>query len=163
MSNFRIERKEGFRLVGYRTVLEGSSNAHSPEFSPQKTKFFINAIENGQMARLRPLAEDSYGYGAIAVENGNVFYYAGVKTSQPALDQTEEIVFPESEYLILTGNGGLSRLAFDKLEDQAFNDLFNERNGWIYADTPIAEILLNGNPSDAQVEVWVPVKKRSND
>lgn len=161
MSNFRVERKEGFRLVGYKTALEGAGNAHSAQFSRQKTKFFIGAIENGQMALLRPLAEDSYGYAAITVENGNVFYYAGVKTSQPALEQTEEVLFPEGEYLVLTGNGGLSRLAFDKLEDQAFNNLLNENYEWIYTGAPIAEILLNGNPSDAQVEVWVPVKKRN--
>lgn len=162
MSNFRVERKESFRLVGYKTVLEGSSNAHSPQFTKQKTTFFIGAFENGQMALLRPLAEGSYGYAAIAVEKGNVFYYAGVKTSQPALDQTEEVLFPESDYLVLTGNGGLSRLAFDRLEDQAFNDLLNEDYEWIYSGAPIAEILLNGNPSDAQVEVWVPVKKRND-
>lgn len=162
MSNFRVERKEGFRFVGYKTALEGSGNAHSPEFSQQKTKFFIGAVENGQMALLRPLAEDSYGYAAITVEKGNVFYYAGVKTSQLALEQTEEVLFPESEYLILTGNGGLSRLAFDRLEDQAFNDLLTENDKWIYTGAPIAEILLNGNPSDAQVEVWIPVKKRNN-
>jgi len=162
MSNFRVERKEGFRLVGYKTALEGSSNAHSPQFSNQKTTFFKGVLENGQMALLRPLAEGSYGYAAIAVEKGNVFYYAGVKTSQPALDQTEEILFPESDYLVLAGNGGLSRVAFDRLEDQAFNVLLNEHYEWTYADAPIAEVLLNGNPSDAQVEVWVPVKKRND-
>lgn len=162
MSNFSVERKESFRVVGYKTALEGSSNAHSPAFTQQKTKFFMGAIEKGQMALLRPIAEGSYGYAAIAVENGNAFYYAGVRTSQPALAQTEEVLFPESEYLVLTGNGGLSRLAFDRLEDQAFNTLLNEDYEWIYSGAPIAEILLNGNPTDAQVEVWIPVKKRND-
>lgn len=34
-----------------------------------------------------------------------------------------EVLFPDSDYLILTGKGGLSCLAFDKLEDQAFNEI----------------------------------------
>ncbi|MDK8183347.1 effector binding domain-containing protein [Paenibacillus sp. UMB4589-SE434] len=161
MSNFRFERKEGFRLVGYKTALEGSSSVHSPLFTTHKTTFFREALENGHMALLRPLAESSYGYAAIAVEQGKVFYYAGVKTLQPVLDQTEEVLFPESDYLVLTGNGGLSRLAFDRLEDQAFNDLLNDDCEWAYTGAPIAEILLNGKPSDAQVEVWIPVKKRN--
>lgn len=161
MSNFRIERKESFRIVGFKAALSGSGNIHAPHFTDQKTEFFKRVIQDGQLALLRPIAESPYGYGAVAVEDGNVLYYAGVKTSQPALEQTEEVLFPDSDYLILTGSGGLSRLAFDKLEDQAFNEILNEEYEWEHTGTPIAEILLNGNPSDAQVEVWIPVKKRN--
>ncbi|GGD89026.1 GyrI-like domain-containing protein [Paenibacillus nasutitermitis] len=160
MSNFRVEKKEGFRLLGFKTVLEGG-NVHSPQYTNQKTEFFKGVLQNGQMALLRPLAETSYGYAAVALEQGSVFYYAGVQTSQPAPDQTGEVLFPDSDYLVLTGNGGLSRLAFDKLEDQAFHEILTNEYEWEYTGAPVAEILLNGNPSDAQVEVWVPVKKRN--
>lgn len=160
MSNFRIERQERFRIVGFKTALEGASSIHSPLFSGQKTEFFKSVIQNGQLALLRPLSESPYGYGTVALEQGNVFYYAGVRTSQAAPDQTEGVQFPASDYLILTGKGGLSRLAFDRLEDQAFNDLLTPAYEWEYAGAPVAEILLNGNPTDAEVEVWVPVKKR---
>jgi len=160
MSNYSVENKEGFRVLGFKTALEGSGSVHSPSFTGQKTGFFKKIIQDGQMALLRPLAESPYGFGAVAVIEEKVFYYAGVKTSQPALEHTEEVFFPESDYLILAGSGGLSRLAFDRLEDQAFIEILNEAWDWEYTGAPIAEILLNGNPADAQVEVWVPVKKR---
>ncbi|MBW4082019.1 GyrI-like domain-containing protein [Paenibacillus sp. S150] len=162
MSNFRVERKEEFRIAGFKTALEGPESIHSPQFTQQKTEFFKKVIQDGQMARLRPLAESPYGYGAVAIEEGTVFYYAGVQTSQPAPGQAEAVLFPESDYLVLTGSGGLSRLAFDRLEDQAFQEILPEDSEWEYAGAPVAEILLNGNPADAQVEVWVPVKQRND-
>lgn len=159
MSNFRLERKESFRIAGFKTPLAGSDSIHSPRFTRQKTEFFQGIIQDGLMARLRPLAESPYGYGAVAIEGGSVFYYAGVRTSQQPAAPAEAVLFPEGDYLILTGSGGLSRLAFDKLEDQAFGEILHEGYEWEYANTPIAEILLNGNPADAQVEVWVPVRR----
>ncbi|MDF2926127.1 MAG: hypothetical protein K0R57_5041 [Paenibacillaceae bacterium] len=157
MSNYRVEKKEGFRIVGYKTVLTGSEHIHSSLFSSQKTEFFKGIIQEGKLASLRPWSESPYGYGAVVKEGETVLYYAGVKTSRPLADQAGEVLFPEGDYLVLTGSGGLSRLAFDKLEDQAFNEILNGEGQWEYAGAPLAEILLNGNPADAEVEVWIPV------
>mgnify|MGYP002620073813 CR=1 FL=1 len=161
MSNFSIERKEAFRIVGFKTKLEGSENIHSASFSGQKTEFFKNIIQSGKLALLQPISESKYGYGAVASDGSGTFYFAGVKTSQPAVEGTEEVLFPEGEYLVLSGKGGLSRLAFDKLEDQAFDEVLTQESEYEYSGHPVAEILLNGNPTDAEVEVWVPVRKRN--
>jgi predicted transcriptional regulator YdeE len=162
MSNFRVEKKTGFRLIAFKTPLSGASEIHSPEFSPQKTKFFLGVLQDGSMATLRPLAEAPYGYGAITVEDGQTFYYAGVQTTNPAPEPAEEVLFPDGDYVVLSGGGGLSRLAFDRLEDQVFDVLLKEELAeWVYTGTPVAEILLNGNPQDSEVEVWVPVSKRA--
>jgi len=160
MSNFKLEQKEAFRIVGFKTRLEGSVNIHSASFSSQKTEFFKNIIQSGKMALLQPISESKYGYGAVASDGSGTYYFAGVNTSQPAVEGTEEVLFPESEYLVLSGQGGLSRLAFDKLEDQAFHEVLTEDSDYEYSGHPVAEILLNGNPTDAEVEVWVPVKKK---
>jgi len=160
MDNVKVERKEAFRVVGFKTRLEGSADIHSPRFSAQKTEFFRNVIQSGKMALLQPISESKYGYGAVAGDGSGTYYFAGVKTSRPAVEGTEEVLFPEGEYLVLWGKGGLSRLAFDKLEDQAFNEILTEESEYEYSGHPVAEILLNGNPSDAEVEVWVPVTKK---
>lgn len=160
MNNFSIEKKAAFRVIGFKTALTDGTGIHSPHYSGQKTAFFKSVIDNGQMAAIRPLAEGPYGYAAAAVENGTVYYYAGVQSSQPLPEHADEVRFPESEYLIVTGSGGLSRLAFDKLEDQAFGAILTDTSEYEYSGAPIAEILLNGNPADAEVEVWVPVQKR---
>ncbi|MHB1404456.1 MAG: GyrI-like domain-containing protein [Desulfitobacteriaceae bacterium] len=157
MSNFWIEKKEAFRFVGFKTKLEGSGKIHSDQFSNQKTEFFKSLIQGGKLALLQPISESKFGYGVVITDGNSTFYYAGVKTSQPVVDGTEEVLFPESDYLILTGKGGMSRLAFDKLEDQSFNKILTEEYNYEYTGKPIAEILLNGNPADAEVELWVPV------
>lgn len=160
MSNFKIEQKDAFRLVGFKTKLEGSHEIHSEQFSSQKTEFFKGILQNGNMALLRPLAESKYGYAAVATDGNSTFYYAGVKTSQSIISEAEEVLFPEGKYLVLEGKGGLSRLAFDKLEDQAFKEILTKNSDYEYIGNPIAEILLNGNPADCEVEIWIPVNQK---
>jgi len=161
MNNFKIEMKQAFRVIGFKTTLNNGTTIHSPQFSNQKTIFFKSIIDNGQIADLRPYAESPYGYAAVAKENGTIHYYAGIQSSKPLPEHADEVHFPESEYLILSGSGGLSRLAFDKLEDQAFDSLLIDEYEYEYSGAPIAEVLLNGNPTDAEVEVWIPVQKRN--
>lgn len=160
MSNFNIEQKDAFRLVGFKTKLDGSNKIHSEQYTNQKTEFFKSMLHNGNMSLLRPLAESNYGYAAVTTDGNDTFYYAGVKTSRPVIDGAEEILFREGKYLVLTGKGGLSRLAFDKLEAQAFNEILTNDSDYEYSKNPIAEILLNGNPADCEVEVWIPVNQK---
>lgn len=162
MNNWTIAHKEGLRIVGFKTVLgRAEEGIHSPSYSGPKTEFFKGLIQQGQMALLRPLAEGP-GFGIVAVADGNVSYFAGVRTSRPAPEQTEEVLLSDSDYLVLTGSGGLSRQAFDKLEDQAFGELLNGGFEWEHSGGPIAEWLVNGNPAAAEVEVWIPVRRRDN-
>lgn len=160
MSNFKIEEKETFRLVGFKTRLEISGTNDLKQFSGQKTEFFKNIVQNGKMSLLRTISESNYGYAAVTTDGRNTFYYAGVKSSQPIVDKSEEVLFPEGKYLVIEGKGGLSRLAFDKLEEQAFKEILTEKYNYEYSGNPIAEILLNGNPADCEVEVWIPVKQK---
>lgn len=161
MGSYTIEHKDAFRFVGYKTELSGSANIHADGFSPQKTAFFKEVIQSGRMAALQPLSESKYGFGAVVTNGSSTSYYAGVVSSKPALEGTEEVLFPAGEYLVLSGKGGLSRLAFDQLEDQAFRSVLTEDYPYAYNGQPVAEVLLNGNPMDAEVEVWVPVARKN--
>lgn len=160
MISTRIETKDAFRIIGYKAVISEGGAVHDPGYSPLKTAFFKSTLENGSMAALRPLSESPYGFAAIAQEDGKILYVAGVQSSGPQPDAAVEVLFPGGEYLVLSGQGGLSRLAFDRLEDEAFGSILNDDYEYVYAGHPIAEVLTNGNPMDAEVEVWVPVKKR---
>lgn len=157
MGDFRVEEKEAFRFVGFKTRLEGAESIHSDSFSGQKTAFFKDILQSGKMARLQPASESKYGYAAVTADESGTFYYAGVKSSRPAIEGTEEVVFPAGLYLVLMGRGGLSRLAFDRLEDRAFKEILAGDAGYEYSGGPVAEILFNENPADAEVEVWIPV------
>ncbi|ETT33951.1 hypothetical protein C162_30430 [Paenibacillus sp. FSL R7-269] len=160
MISTRIETKEAFRIIGYKTVISEGGAVHDPAYSPLKTTFFKSMLENGSMASLRPLSESPYGFAAIAQEDGKILYIAGVQSSGHQPEAAGEVLFPGGEYLVLSGQGGLSRLAFDRLEDEAFGSILNDNYEYVYTGHPIAEVLTNGNPMDAEVEVWVPVTKR---
>jgi len=162
MNNFKIESKQAFRIIGYKTALHEGSTIHSPQYSSPKTAFFKELLANGLFASLRPYSDSRYDYAAVALENGTVHYYAGVQSAQALPENAEELYFPESDYLILSGSGGLSRLAFDKLEDQAFGAVLTDEFAYEYSGAAIAEVLLNGDPANAEVEVWVPVRKRQD-
>lgn len=159
MASFMIQEKEAFRFLGYKTRLDPSAGIHGPDYSPAKTEFFKDVLQSGKMAVLRPLSESPYGYGVITADKDGTFYYAGVVTTQPAAEGTGEVLFPTGLYLVLSGKGGLSRLAFDKLEDQAFAEVLTADSPYRYNGGPVAEVLLNGNPMDAEVEVWIPVEE----
>ncbi|OOM72954.1 GyrI-like domain-containing protein [Clostridium sp. BL-8] len=160
MNNFKIEEKEAFRLVCFKTKLKSSEKNDLKQFSDQKTEFFKSIVQSGKMSLLRTISESNYGYAAVTTDGSNTFYYAGVKSSQPVVDESEEVLFPEGKYLVIEGKGGLSRLAFDELEEQAFKEILTEKYSYEYSGNPIAEILLNGNPADCEVEVWIPVKQK---
>ncbi|RKN64196.1 hypothetical protein, partial [Paenibacillus ginsengarvi] len=72
MDNFKIGKKEAFRIIGFKTPLTERASIHDSQYSASKTSFFKSMIENGQMATLRPLAESPYGYAAVVHENGAV-------------------------------------------------------------------------------------------
>lgn len=56
----------------------------------------------------------------------------------------------------MEASGDKSRLLFDQLEDSYFtNGVYDQKE---YSNGIILEVLLNGNPQDAEVELWVPVK-----
>ncbi|WP_205690263.1 hypothetical protein [Chengkuizengella sediminis] len=74
--------------------------------------------------------------------------------------QQRRFYFQKVSDLVLVRKGGLSRLAFDSLEDQAFNNILKETYDYEYNGRPVAGILLDGNPIDAEVEVWVAVKQK---
>lgn len=164
MNPFTVEKKQAFRIVGFKAALDadGGTSIHEPQFSSRKTTFFKSLIENGRLAGLRPYSDSPYGFAAVALENGGVYYYGGVLSARPLSEQVDELQFPEGDYLVLSGKGGLSRLAFDRLEDQAFGAVLTEAYEYEYTGGPIAEVLLNGNPTDAEAEVWVPVRRREH-
>ncbi|MFM9331468.1 GyrI-like domain-containing protein [Paenibacillus mesotrionivorans] len=160
MANFLVEEKEAFRFVGYKVQLGPPAQIHAEGYSPAKTEFFKGVLQSGKMAALKPISESPYGYAVVTADQAGAFYYAGVVSSKPTEEGKEEVLFPKGLYLVVSGKGGLSRLAFDKLEDQAFHEILSGDIQYRYTGGPVAEVLLNGNPMDAEVEIWVPVEEK---
>ncbi|WP_052353768.1 hypothetical protein [Neobacillus jeddahensis] len=59
---------------------------------------------------------------------------------------------------MLSAEGAPSRKLFDQLIRQFFGEILPNHPELEYKDTYVIEMLLNGNPMDAVVELVVPVK-----
>lgn len=158
MTNIEIIKKAAFTIVGDRQLLAEGQGIHEDYYSPLKTAFFKEKIADGSLTELASLAESSYGFAGLSQEGSQTFYYVGVQTTKRPSGKVV-LHFPAGDYAQLTTEGGLSRLAFDELETQVFVYHALEETGYRYNHGPIAEVLLNGQPLDAEVAIWVPVEK----
>lgn len=149
-----MRNKNSFMLVG-RSVLIKGQKIHEPHYSKQKTKFYAQLFKEGMLQNLMPHSLDKKGYALIVPHNEGIQYYAGV-ISENEIEGYESIRVPEQSYLVTSARGNKSRLLFDELENSYFEK--NTHENTRCNDGIILEVLLNGNPLDAEVELWIPVK-----
>lgn len=149
----KVKNRETFKLIGRSIEIQGQG-VNDENYSKEKTEFYKELFNQGMIKELMPISTDKKGYAAIIpIENG-IKYFAGV-VSDDFKDGYENLEISSQSYAVLTTNAGVSRLLFDKLENEFFT---NEDNTSKYNDKEILEVLLNGNPMNAEVELWVPIK-----
>ncbi|MGC4019433.1 MAG: effector binding domain-containing protein [Muricomes sp.] len=150
----RNQTKKLFKLIG-RSVLIKGQGVHEPHYSEQKTAFYAQLFQEGMLKNLMPHSIDKKGYALIVPQSDGIQYYAGV-ISEIEIEGYEAIEVPEENYLVTSASGNKSRLLFDELEDSYFEKGIQQNTE--YSGGIILEVLLNGNPLDAEVELWIPVK-----
>ncbi|MFO1443911.1 effector binding domain-containing protein [Bacillus sp. Bva_UNVM-123] len=149
----KVKSRETFKLIGKSIEIQGQG-VHDEKYSKEKTEFYKELFNQGMMKELMPISTDKKGYAVIIpIENG-IKYFAGV-VSDNYKNGYESLKISSQSYTVLTKNEGVSRLLFDKLEHEFFT---NEDNASKYNGKEIFEVLLNGNPTNAEVELWVPIK-----
>ncbi|MGE7094203.1 effector binding domain-containing protein [Lysinibacillus sp. NPDC048646] len=149
----KIESRETFKLIGRSTEIQGQG-VNDENYSKEKTEFFKELFNQGMMKELMPISTDKKGYAVIIPIEKGIKYFAGV-VSDDYKDGYENLEISSQSYVVLTTNDGISRLLFDKLENEFFT---NEDHVSKYNGKEILEVLLNGNPMNAEVELWVPIK-----
>jgi len=146
------QTKPSFTLIGRSILVEGTT-VHEQHYSKEKTAFYAQLFKEGMLEKLMPHSLDKKGYALIVPHKDGIQYYAGV-AAKNAVAGYESILGPQKDYLVSSASGDKSRLLFDQLE----NNFFEKESSSLYQDGIILEILLNGNPMDAEVELWVPVQ-----
>ncbi|WP_207940727.1 hypothetical protein DOK78_001742 [Enterococcus sp. DIV2402] len=150
----RNQKRNSFKLVG-RSVLIKGQKVHEPSYSEQKTEFYTQLFEEGMLKNLMPYSLDKKGYALIIPHDKGIQYYAGV-ISETKIDGYELVEVPEQKYYVTEASSDKSRVLFDQLEDSYFKNGIHESIA--YNNGIILEVLLNGNPQNAEVELWIPVK-----
>lgn len=149
----QTKHKEGCNFIGRSIEMEGTG-INDPKYSHEKTAFYKELFQVGMMKELMPISKDKRGYAIIIPKENGIRYFAGV-ISDKNLDGYEKLKISSQDYLVSNSQNGISRLLFDQLEVAFFSDVEQSAQ---YNGKEILEVLLNGNPTDAEVELWIPIK-----
>lgn len=156
--NYRIEKKEPFRIVGVSEPLEAEIEKNF-EIVPQ---MWATAAISGTIPRLAAMM-DGIPMGLLGVsscnESDNWRYYIAVASSQPIENDLEEYIVPGSLWAIFSGEG--NNQSIQELEKRIVTEWL-PTSGYEYGNAPDIEVYLNADPEHTKYEVWIPVSKNEN-
>ncbi|NMM62289.1 AraC family transcriptional regulator [Clostridium sp. P21] len=156
--NYRIEKKEEFRIVGVSKPLEAEIEKNF-EIVP---KMWETAAMNGTIPRIASMME-GMPIGLLGVsscnESDNWRYYIAVASSKPIENDLEEYIVPDSTWAIFSGEG--NGQSIQELEKRIVTEWL-PTSGYEYGNAPDIEVYLNADPEHAKYEVWIPVIKKEN-
>lgn len=157
MTTLTIKHLDVLTLTGYSTTVPMPTMENVDEVSKQKSAHFGTLAQSGKFAALMAGSRDKIGYAVGTTGSEGLSYFAGANTTAVAED-AEQLILPATDYVVLTAEGAPSRHLFDQLIRQFFGVILPNHPELEYEDTYVIEMLLNGNPMDAVVELAIPVK-----
>lgn len=155
--NYRIEKKEAFRIIGVSEPLEQEIEKNF-ETVP---KMWQKAAMEGTVLKLSTLIKDEpkaiLGVSACGAED-QWRYYISVANSDAPAGEFEEYTVPAATWAIFPGEGSMAGL--QELEKRIVTEWLPS-SGYEYGDAPDIEVYLNADPVNAKYEIWLPVVKKS--
>ena len=154
--NYRIEKKEAFRIVGISCPLEKELEKNF-ETVPA---LWGKAAAEGVIERLASMmdAEPKGILGVSACGEGQSWrYYISVATDAETDGELEEFIVPKADWAIFEGKG--TNLSIQELEKRIVTEWL-PGSGYEYGNAPDIEVYLNPDPQNAIYEVWIPVVKK---
>lgn len=156
--DYRIEKKEAFRIVGVSAPLEKEVEKNF-EIVPA---MWGKAAQNGTIGRLASMMDGELK-GLLGVSSCDQTtdwkYYIAVASSQTAPTDLEVFMVPASTWAIFSGSG--SNLAIQDLERRIVTEWL-PTSGFEYGNAPDVEVYISPDPENAQFEVWIPVVKKES-
>ena len=156
--DYRIEKKEAFRIVGISVPLESEIEKNF-ETVP---KHWGKAAQNGTITRLCQLM-NSQPLGVLGVSACNDTddkwrYYIAV-ASTISDESFEEYIVPAATWAIFRGEG--TGISIQELEQRIVTEWL-PTSGFEYGNGPDVEVYLDPNPENTKYEVWIPVIKKND-
>lgn len=155
--NYRIEKKEAFRIVGVSQPLHNELEKNF-EIVPQ---MWQKVSLDGTLQKLIPLM-DSLPQGVLGISICNNSeewkYFISVSSTKSIDDTLEEYTVPAFNWAIFSGEGQCPQ-AIQELEKRIVTEWL-PTSGYEYDNGPDIELYLNPDPQNAKFEVWIPVLKK---
>jgi Uncharacterized protein conserved in bacteria len=155
--DYRIEKKEAFRIVGISAPLEKEIE-NNFEVVPA---MWGQAVQNGTVDKIVAMMDGELK-GILGVSSCNVEtdwkYYIAVASNQAVNNDLEEYIVPEATWAIFAGRG--TYLSIQDLERRIVTEWL-PTSGYEYGNAPDIEVYISPDPENAVFEVWIPVVKKN--
>jgi len=157
--NYRIEKKEPFRIVGVKDHFDMSIE----ESFAKVPLFWQKTIQSGLLPKILPLLNQP-PFGLLGVStcmNGKDFdYYIAVATDKPAPEETVEYLVPACTWAVFECLGPMPQ-AIQELQKRIVTEWLPS-SGYEYADAPDIEVYTEGDQQSPtyRSEVWLPITKK---
>ncbi len=157
--DYRIEKKDEFRVVGVRAHFEMNVEMNFAEVP----KLWSRTVESGMFQKIIELSnqEPCGVLGVCTCMNGKDFdYYIASSTNLPVPEGMYEYIVPAATWAIFECTGPMPQ-AIQQLQTRIISEWLPS-SGYEYADAPDIEVYPPGDVTskDYTTEVWLPVVKR---
>ncbi|MPM98933.1 hypothetical protein SDC9_146123 [bioreactor metagenome] len=158
--NYRIEKKEAFRIVGVRMHLKTDIETNFAEVP----LFWQDTVQKGFIPRMCELMSEKGPMGVLGVStcmNGeDCDYYIAVISEKKMPKDMEEYLVPTATWAIFESVGPMPE-AIQTLQKRIVTEWL-PASGYEYADAPDIEVYPQGDQTakDYRCEVWLPIVKK---
>ena len=153
--NYRIEKKESFRIVGVSVALEKELEKNFEKVP----KLWQTCHMDGTIKQLEGMINTDIkgvlGVGSCNDEKDWRYYIAVASTLTS--DEYEAVEVPAATWAIFQGEG--TGISIQELEKRIVTDWL-PTSGYEYANAPDVEVYLSSDPKNMKYEVWIPVTKK---
>lgn len=156
--NYRIEKKEAFRIVGVKENME---------FDPEKSfirvpQFWQETFQSGMVERICKLANKEPGLLSVStcMDGKNFDYYIASSTDKAVEEGMCEYEVPAATWAIFECIGPMPH-SMQELEKRIVTEWL-PTSGYEYANAPDIEVYPEGDGTspDYKSEIWLPVVKK---
>lgn len=158
--NFRIEKKDGFRIVGFATK-EPMTMEDCFEKVPL---FWSEVMKKGGIEKICGIMDGAQPNGVLGVStcDDGAFsgYFIAAATHAPCPQEMEEYMVPEGTWAIFDCIGPMPH-AIQNLQQRIITEWL-PTSGYEYAAAPDIEVYFEGDQgaSDYRSQVWLPIVKK---
>lgn len=153
--NYRIEKREAFRVVGISQPLEQEIEKNFAAVPQMWGKAAADGTVQKLAARMDGEPMGLLGISACGDREEWKYFIAVASTKEPG--EFEEYQVPEATWAIFPGEG--TALSVQELEKRVVTEWLPS-SGYEYGNAPDMEVYLNPDPQNAKFEVWIPVTKK---
>lgn len=159
MSNYTLEEKEGFTVIGLGTELKSDYTDYEGIYK-EKADFWQAVSQDGRLDTLKSMAENDFVFAVNEAVNNKMMHYAGVMTEASAPEEARVIQFPKGEYVVVKGEGKTADDLNNKLSGIAFGQVLPEVKNIAYVGGPNASVEMGQRNGMIFGEMWIPVVRK---